>query len=59
MCKAYLGISDGDLSLKPTETSQTEINKRNIQYIYIAVSLIFIIFVLAMLFTYVSMNSLM
>jgi hypothetical protein len=59
MCKAYLGISDGDLSLKPKETSQTEINKRNIQYIYIAVSLIFIIFVLAMLFTYVSMNSLM
>ena len=59
MCKAYLGISDGDLSLKPKETSQTEINKRNIQYIYIAVSLIFIIFVLSMLFTYVSMNSLM
>ena len=59
MCKAYLGISDGYLSLKPKETSQTEINKRNIQYIYIAVSLIFIIFVLSMLFTYVSMNSLM
>jgi hypothetical protein len=59
MCKAYLGISDGDLSLKPKNITQTEINKRNIQYIYIAVSLIFIIFVLAMLFTYVSMNSLM
>ena len=59
MCKAYLGISDGDLSLKPKDISQTEINKRNIQYIYIAVSLIFIIFVLAMLFTYISMNSLM
>jgi hypothetical protein len=59
MCKAYLGISDGDLSLKPKDITQTEINKRNIQYIYIAVSLIFIVFVLAMLFTYVSMNSLM
>ena len=59
MCKAYLGISDEDSSMKPKEISQTEVNKRNIQYIYIAVSLIFIIFVLAMLFTYVSMNSIM
>jgi len=59
MCKAYLGISDGDTMLKPKELTQSEINKRNIQYMYIAISLIFIIFVLAMLFTYVSMNSLM
>jgi len=59
MCKAYLGIGDEDTLLAPKEVSQTEINKRNIQYIYIAISLIFIIFVLAMLFTYVSMNSLM
>jgi len=59
MCKAYLGISDQDSSLKTKELTQTEINKRNIQYMYIAISLIFIIFVLAMLFTYVSMNSLM
>jgi hypothetical protein len=59
MCKAYLGISDEDSSMKAKELSQTEVNKRNIQYIYIAVSLIFIIFVLAMLFTYVSMNSIM
>lgn len=59
MCKAYLGISDEDSSMKTKEISQTEVNKRNIQYIYIAVTLIFIIFVLAMLFTYVSMNSIM
>jgi hypothetical protein len=59
MCKAYLGISDQDTSLKTKELTQTEINKRNIQYMYIAISLIFIIFVLAMLFTYVSMNSIM
>ena len=59
MCKAYLGISDQDTLLKPNELSQAELNKRNIQYIYIAISLIFIIFVLAMLFTYVSMNSIM
>jgi hypothetical protein len=59
MCKAYLGISDEDESIKPNELSQSEINKRNIQYMYIAISLIFIIFVLAMLFTYVSMNSIM
>jgi len=59
MCKAYLGISDNDLSMKPKDISQTETNKVNIQYIYIAISLIFIIFVLAMLFTYISMNSLM
>jgi len=58
MCKAYLGISDDDLSLKPKDLTQTELNKQNIQYIYIAISLIFIIFVLAILFTYVSMNSL-
>jgi hypothetical protein len=59
MCKAYLGISDDDLSMKPKDISQTETNKINIQYIYIAISLIFIIFVLAILFTYISMNSLM
>lgn len=59
MCKAYLGIGDNDLSMKPKDISQTETNKVNIQYIYIAISLIFIIFVLAMLFTYISMNSLM
>jgi len=59
MCKAYLGISDQDSSLKTKELTQTEINKKNIQYMYIAISLIFIIFVLAMLFTYVSMNSIM
>jgi hypothetical protein len=59
MCKAYLGISDDDLSMKPKDISQTETNKVNIQYIYIAISLIFIIFVLAILFTYISMNSLM
>ena len=59
MCKAYLGISDADLSMKPKDLSQLEVNKKNIQYIYIAISLIFIIFVLAMLFTYVSMNSIM
>jgi hypothetical protein len=58
MCKAYLGISDEDLSLKPKDISQTEVNKINIQYIYMAMSLIFIIFVLALLFTYISMNSL-
>jgi hypothetical protein len=59
MCKSYLGISDEDVSMKPKELLQSEINKRNIQYMYIAISLIFIIFVLAMLFTYVSMNSIM
>jgi hypothetical protein len=59
ICKAYLGISDQDSSLKTKELTQTEINKKNIQYMYIAISLIFIIFVLAMLFTYVSMNSIM
>ena len=59
MCKAYLGIGDNDLSMQPKDTSQTEVNKKNIQYIYIAISLIFIVFVLAMLFTYISMNSLM
>ena len=59
MCKAYLGISDEDLSINPKDVSQTEVNKNNIQYIYIAVSLIFIVFVLAMLFTYISMNRIM
>lgn len=56
MCKAYLGISDDDLSMKPKDISQTELNKKNIQYIYIAICLIFIVFVFAMFFTYISMN---
>ena len=56
MCKAYLGISDNDLSMQPKDILQSEVNKKNIQYIYIAISLIFIVFVLAMLFTYISMN---
>jgi hypothetical protein len=59
MCKAYLGISDNDLSMQPKDTSQSEINKKNIQYIYIAITLIFIVFVLAILFTYISMNEIM
>jgi len=59
MCKAYLGISDNDLSLKPQNISQSEINKRNIQYIYIAITLVFIVFVICMLFTYIGINSLM
>jgi len=58
MCKAYLGISDNDLSLKPKNISQAEINKRNIQYIYIAITLVFIVFVICMLFTYIGINSL-
>ena len=32
MCKAYLGIGDNDLSMQPKDTSQTEVNKKNIQY---------------------------
>jgi hypothetical protein len=56
MCKAYLGISDDDLSMKPKDISQTELNKKNIQYIYVAICLIFIVFVFAMFFTYISMN---
>jgi len=56
MCKSYLGLSDADLSAQPKEYTQTEINRKNINYIYIAVSLIFIVFVLALLFTYVSMS---
>ena len=59
MCKAYLGISDNDLSLKPQNISQSEINKRNIQYIYIAITLVFIVFIMCMLFTYIGINSLM
>jgi len=58
MCKAYLGISDNDLSLKPQNISQSEINKRNIQYIYIAITLVFIVFIICMLFTYIGINSL-
>ena len=59
MCKAYLGISDDDLSMKPKDISQTELNKKNIQYIYIAICLIFIVFVFAMFFTYISINEVM
>lgn len=56
MCKAYLGITDQDLSFKPKDVTQTEINKRNIQFISVAMSLIFIVFILSILFTYISMS---
>lgn len=56
MCKSYLGITDEDLSQNPTPKIQADINKRNINYIYIAITLIFVMFIAGLLFTYVSLK---
>jgi len=59
MCKAYLGLSDDDTSNDAPVLTQTQINKRNINYIYIAISMVFVIFILALLFTFVSVKKIM
>jgi len=57
MCKSYLGITDEDLSLNPQPKIQSDINRKNINYIYIAITLIFVMFVSGLLFTYVSLKN--
>lgn len=59
MCKAYLGLSDDDTANDVPPQTQTQINRKNINYIYIAVSLIFVVFILALLFTFVSVKKIM
>ena len=58
MCKAYLGLSDEDTSGTPVET-QTQVNKKNINMVYIAISIIFVVFVLAILVGFVAINKYM
>jgi len=58
VCKAYLGISDDDLSTPIGQQGQTKINTRNINFIYIAIGLIFCSFVLAVIFMYISFQKL-
>lgn len=59
MCKAYLGLSDDDTANQAPVPTQSQVNKKNINYIYIAVSLIFVVFILALLFTFISVKKYM
>jgi len=59
MCKAYLGISDSDLTSTGNPQTQTAINTKNINFIYIAVSLIFVAFLVAVVFAYVSIKKIL
>ena len=55
MCKAYLGLGDDDTADQQVQ-NQTQVNKKNINMIYVAVSLIFVVFVLALLVGFVAIN---
>ena len=55
-CKAYLGISDGDL-VTPDTDGQVQSNKQNINYLYIAISLIFMSFVIAIIITFITLRN--
>ncbi len=57
-CKAYLGISDDQLTSPLTPQTQTAINTRNINFIYIAMGLIFTTFVVALIFVFVTVQKL-
>jgi len=56
MCKAYLGIADSDLISPPNQQTQTAVNTKNINYLYIAITLIFVAFLVATVFAYVSVK---
>jgi len=57
VCKAYLGISDDAVITPISQDTQTKINTRNINFIYVAVGLIFVTFMLAAIFMYVSFKT--
>jgi len=56
MCKAYLGISDDDTAMNNNLPNQTQINTRNINYMYIAMALIFCTFLIAIIMSFVSLK---
>lgn len=56
MCRSYLGISDSQLLTTPDQGNQTTENTKNINYLYIAISFIFAAFLVAVIYTYVSVK---
>jgi len=56
VCKDYLGISDDQLASPLNGETQLKINTRNINYIYILVGLIFITFIVALVFVFLSVQ---
>lgn len=55
-CKAYLGISDDQLLTPNTMETETKMNTRNISFMFIALGLIFVVFVMALIFTYLTVQ---
>lgn len=53
-CKSYLGLSDNELANQLGQGMQTKVNTRNINFIYMAVTLILVSFLLAVIFMYIS-----
>lgn len=56
VCKAYLGISDDDMISPIGKQTQTKINSRNINFIFVAIGLIFISFIVALVFVFIMLN---
>ena len=54
-CRAYLGIDDESL-LKNGKETQTNINTKNINYMYIAMTIIFLSFLVATVFAFVTIK---
>lgn len=57
-CKAFLGISDSQLSSQLSEETESKVNSRNINFIYMAVGLIFVSFIIALIFFFISFQRL-
>jgi len=54
VCKAYLGITDDQLAGGNDLQTETKLNTKNINFIYTAVGLILVTFVIALVFMFVS-----
>jgi len=52
VCKAYLGLSDDDMASPIGKLTQTRINTKNINFIFIVVALIFVSFIIALIFVF-------
>lgn len=55
-CKTFLGIGDGSMITPDTDTN-TKKNTRNINYLYIAISLIFMSIIISIIFTFLALRN--
>lgn len=55
-CKAYLGISDEQLSTPYGPQTQTKINTTNINFIFLAMGMIFLTFIVALIFVFITIQ---